>query len=206
MTAADEPLIETDSPDSSVTAGDDGSAVDRCESPDAGSPGLVLPDTGSARARQSSVALSLGLATVVVAIDQVTKHWALRALSDGNSRHVFWTLHWNLTFNSGMAFSRGQGIGPYIGALAFVVVIALVLSLRRSRGVGSSIAVGLVVGGAIGNLADRLFRGDGWLHGSVVDFIDLEWWPIFNIADIGVTVGGVLILLAAVLDSRTRSR
>lgn len=153
--------------------------------------------------RRSSIRLSLGIAAIVVTIDQITKRWALNALGDGRSRHVVWTLHWNLTFNSGMAFSRAQGIGPYIGALALVVVIAMVLSLRRSKGLGSSIAVGLVVGGALGNLGDRLFRGQGWLHGSVVDFVDFEWWPIFNVADMSVSVGGVLILLAAVADSRS---
>jgi len=155
---------------------------------------------------RSSVRLSLTIAAVVAAIDQLTKHWALNTLSDGRSRHVFWTLHWNLTFNSGMAFSQAQGIGPYIGALAFVVVIVLVLSMRRSKGLGSAIAVGLVVGGAVGNLIDRLFRGDAWLRGRVVDFIDLEWWPIFNAADVGVSIGGVLLLVTAIVDSKASAR
>ena len=158
------------------------------------------------RPRIAIARLSIIVAAVVVALDQITKNWAIENLADGRARHVFWKLQWNLAFNSGMAFSKAQGIGPYIGALAFVVVIALVLSLRRSKGLGSSVAVGLVVGGAVGNLVDRLFRGDGWLHGSVVDFIDFEWWPIFNVADIGVTVGGALILLAAIFDSRTSTR
>lgn len=156
--------------------------------------------------QRSSIRLSLAIAAIVVTIDQITKHWALNALGDLRSRHVVWTLHWNLAFNSGMAFSRAQGIGPYIGALAFVVVIAMVLSLRRSKGLGSSIAVGLVVGGAVGNIVDRLFRGRGWLHGSVVDFIDLEWWPIFNVADMGVSIGGVLIVLGAIVDSKAGSK
>jgi signal peptidase II len=64
------------------------------------------------------------------------------------------------------------------------------------------LAVGLIVGGAIGNLLDRLFRAPGWFRGAVVDFIDLQWWPIFNVADIGVTVGGALLLLTSVLDGR----
>ncbi len=154
----------------------------------------------------SSIRLSLAIALIIVALDQVTKNWAVNALSDGQSRHVIWTLHWNLTFNSGMAFSRAQGIGPYIGALALVVVIVMVVSLRRSKGLGSTVAVGMVVGGALGNLTDRFFRDEGWLRGRVVDFIDVEWWPIFNVADMGVSIGGVLILLHAVLDSRTSPR
>jgi signal peptidase II len=165
----------------------------------------VVAASAPRSAGHSSIRLSLIIASVVVVIDQLTKHWAVNALSDGESRHVLWSLHWNLAFNSGMAFSRAQGIGPYIGALALVVVIAMVISLRRSKGLGSSVAVGLVVGGAVGNIVDRLFRGDGWLHGSVVDFIDLEFWPIFNVADMGVSIGGVLILLAAVFDGTSRS-
>lgn len=156
----------------------------------------------SSAPHSSTLWYSLLIAAVVLALDQWSKHWALNALADGRSRHVIWTLDWNLTFNSGMAFSRGQGIGPYIGVVALVVIVVMLLSVRRSGGRASMVAVGLVVGGAAGNLADRLFRGEAWLRGSVVDFIDFRWWPIFNIADMGVTTGGALLLLAAVFDSR----
>jgi signal peptidase II len=58
--------------------------------------------------------------------------------------------------------------------------------------------LGLVLGGALGNLADRVFRdGSGFLGGAVIDFIDLQWWPVFNVADIAVTVGGVLLVLTS---------
>ncbi len=164
---------------------------------------VVSAEDGPARpAKPRSMRLSLGIAAAIVTVDQLTKHWALNALGDGRSRHVFWTMHWNLTYNSGMAFSRAQGIGPYIGAAAFVVVIVLVFSLRRSKGIGSPVAVGLVIGGAVGNLCDRLFREQGWLRGRVIDFIDFEWWPIFNVADMGVTVGGLLIAAGAIFESR----
>ena len=59
------------------------------------------------------------------------------------------------------------------------------------------LAVGLIVGGALGNITDRLLRGEGWLRGGVVDFIDVQWWPIFNVADIAVTTGGALLLLTS---------
>jgi signal peptidase II len=167
--------------------------------------GVVPTDTHDsmpAVRRPSSLPIVLAVAVAVVALDQLTKHWALEALSDGRARHVIWTLQWNLTFNSGMAFSRGQGIGPIIGAVALVVIVAMVLSLRRASSRLATVAVGLVVGGAIGNLGDRLFRDKGWLRGSVVDFIDLQWFPIFNIADMGVTIGGVLLLIAALFESK----
>jgi signal peptidase II len=156
--------------------------------------------------KRSKLGVSLAIAALVVVLDQWSKRWALHALSDGHVQHVIWTLQFNLTFNSGMAFSRGQGIGPYIGAVALVVVVVLLLSLRRSGGWLSAIAVGLVIGGAVGNLIDRLFREDGWLRGRVVDFIDLQWFPIFNIADMAVTVGGFMLLVAAALESRSAAR
>lgn len=162
--------------------------------------------TPTSPAPASRVRFSIALALVVVALDQWSKHWALNALSNGRSRHVIWTLQWNLTFNSGMAFSRAQGVGPYIGVIALVVIVVMLLSLRRGGGVVSTIAVGLVVGGAIGNIADRLFRGRAWLHGSVIDFIDFRWWPIFNVADMGVTIGGALLVLSALFQSRKVSR
>lgn len=188
-----------------MTVPDDGLDLD-------GGADMTSADTASVVAapaavrRPASLAVTLGIAGVVLVIDQVTKRWALNALSDGRSRHVIWTIDWNLTFNSGMAFSRGQGIGPYIGAAAFVVIIVMLMSLRRSGGRLSTIAIGLVVGGAVGNLTDRMFREKGWLRGRVVDFIDPNWFPIFNVADIGVTVGGALLLVAAMVDSRPVQR
>jgi len=137
------------------------------------------------------VVLVVGL---VVAIDQLTKHWAVSQLGDGRVVHVVWTLQFNLAFNSGMAFGRGKGWGPVIGAVAMLVVVALVLSIRRQNDARMSLAVGLVVAGALGNIIDRLFRNEGWLRGEVVDFIDFQWFPIFNVADIAVNVGGVLLL------------
>ena len=139
--------------------------------------------------------LSLLIAAVVVGLDQLSKHWAVSQLNDGHTVHVLWTLRFNLAFNGGMAFGRGQGLGPIIGVIATIVVVGLVLSLRRSDGKMSVVAVGLIVGGAMGNIVDRLFREDAWLHGRVVDFIDFQWFPIFNIADICVNVGGGLLVL-----------
>jgi len=146
--------------------------------------------------------LSIAVAAVVVALDQITKHWAVNTLSDGRSRHVVWTLQWNLSFNSGMAFSRGRGLGPIIGLVALVVVIGFAVGSAKVEGRLSRVAVGMLIGGALGNVSDRVFRGDGWLHGSVIDFIDFQWFPIFNVADIGVDVGAALFVLASFLAAR----
>ena len=142
----------------------------------------------------------LALACVVVALDQATKSWALGALDNGRTVHVVWTLRFALGFNSGMAFSRAEGWGPVIGVAATLVLVYLLASLRRAGSAVSLAGLSLVIGGACGNLLDRLFRGDAWMRGSVVDFIDLQWWPVFNVADSAISVGAVLLVLAAFRD------
>jgi signal peptidase II len=147
--------------------------------------------------------ISLIIAAVVVLADQLSKHWAVNSLSDGRPRHVVWTLQFNLAYNTGMAFSRGQGLGPVIALLALLVVIVLVISTARVENRWARVAAGLLIGGALGNLIDRVFRGRGWLHGAVIDFIDMQWWPIFNVADIAVSAGAILFALTSLLLPRT---
>ncbi len=141
------------------------------------------------------------IAMVVVVIDQLTKHWAVNELSD-RTIELFWTLQLNLAFNNGMAFGQGTGFGPVIGVVATLVIVFLLASLRNETSRLSTIGMGLLIGGAAGNLIDRLFRGDAWLRGAVVDFIDFQWFPIFNVADICVNVGAVLLILGSVLSAR----
>jgi signal peptidase II len=143
--------------------------------------------------------LPIGL--IVILVDQLTKHWALNNLADRDV-DVFWTLRLNLSFNTGMAFSRGQNWGPVIGVLALVVIVGFVLSVKRQPGRLTDISVGLIIGGALGNVIDRLFRSPAWLRGAVVDFIDFQWFPIFNVADMAITIGGALLVLASWLASR----
>jgi signal peptidase II len=159
----------------------------------------MIADPPAATAeRRGGIWLAAATAVVVIVLDQLTKAWAVDALDDGRIIHVIWTLQFNLTFNSGMAFSQGQGAGPIVGVIALGVIVALLVSLGRTSSVLGAVATGMIVGGALGNVIDRLFRSDGgFLQGEVVDFIDLQWWPVFNIADIGVTVGGVLLIVSA---------
>lgn len=133
---------------------------------------------------------------MVVALDQLTKTWAVRALDDGPI-DLFWTLSLDLTFNTGAAFSRGRGLGPIIGVAAAVVALILLWTGRTVESRAGAVAVGMVLGGAAGNLADRAFRagGDGFLGGAVVDFVDLEWWPVFNLADACIVIGALLLML-----------
>ncbi len=146
----------------------------------------------SARAMRGWAPVTVG----VVIADQLTKWLAESRLDDGDV-DLFWTLRLHLSHNTGMAFSRGQNIGPIIGVVALVVIVTMLLSLKRQSGRVASLAVGMIIGGAIGNVLDRLFRSPGWFRGAVVDFIDLQWFPIFNVADMGITIGGVLLVLTS---------
>ena len=140
--------------------------------------------------------MSLLISAVIVLLDQVSKAWALRDLADGRIIQVIWTMQFNLTFNRGMAFSRGTGIGPIIGVIGLVVVALLLLSLRRADNTLTRVATGLIIGGALGNILDRLFRGSGWMRGAVIDFIDFQWWPVFNVADMAIMIGAATMMVA----------
>jgi len=156
----------------------------------------------SHRTRRGIPALTAAIAVAVLVIDQLTKRWALSALTGSAPRHVVWTLQWNLTRNSGMAFSQAQGVGPFIGIIALLVVLWLAWSTRSMTSKLASVAAGLVAGGALGNLADRIFRGGRLLHGAVIDFVDLQWFPIFNVADMAIDIGGVLFVIYIMLGHR----
>jgi signal peptidase II len=146
------------------------------------------------------VAIALG----VVVVDQLTKHWAVTYLGNERVIDLVWTLRFNLAFNNGMAFGQGRGLGPVIGIVATLVIVFLLISLRNEASRLSTIGMGLLIGGAAGNLIDRLLRGDAWLNGAVVDFIDLQWFPIFNVADMAVNVGALLLIIGSIQSSRSR--
>lgn len=143
-----------------------------------------------------SMRTSVFVAVVIAVLDQMSKAWALRDLADGRVIHVIWTLQFNLTYNRGMAFSRGTGVGPIIGVIGLVVVVMLLLSLRRTDNVLTRLATGLIIGGAMGNILDRLFRDSGWMRGAVIDFIDFQWWPVFNVADMAIMIGAATMIVA----------
>jgi signal peptidase II len=134
-----------------------------------------------------------------ILVDQLTKSWAVRRLDGDRTIDVVWTLRFNLAFNSGASFSRGQGMGKWIALVALVIVGLLVWQARKVRSRLAAVALGMIVGGALGNVIDRAFRdgNGGFLGGSVVDFIDFQWWPIFNVADMGVVVGAILLVVAS---------
>ncbi|MBW3548496.1 MAG: signal peptidase II [Actinobacteria bacterium] len=147
-------------------------------------------------------ALAVAVAGVVVALDQATKWWALGALDGARTIDLFWTLRLRLVFNSGAAFGFGATYAPVLALVAVAVVVVLLRTGRALQGVWPRLAIGLVLGGAVGNLLDRALRGGGeLLGGAVVDFIDLQWWPVFNVADMAITGGAVLLAVTARHDA-----
>lgn len=132
--------------------------------------------------------------------DQLSKSWAVSSLDD-RTIDLFWTLRLQLAINYGASFSLGAGFGAWIGLLALVVVGVLVWKGGSVRTRLGAVALGMIVGGALGNVLDRAFRGDqGFFQGGVIDFIDFQWWPIFNIADIGVVCGAILLVVSTLRD------
>ncbi|HEX2236547.1 MAG TPA: signal peptidase II [Actinomycetota bacterium] len=134
----------------------------------------------------------MATAAVVAVVDQVTKELALRSLRDGAIDLFGGAVTLRLTYNSGGAFGLLQGL-PGLFLLATLVIAGLILVW--ARGVeerGSAVALGMILGGGLGNAADRIARD---LGGRVVDFVDLHFWPVFNVADSAIVVGVCLVLL-----------
>lgn len=145
----------------------------------------------------------LGVAAVVVAFDQLTKAWALSALDD-RLIDLFWTLRLRLTFNEGSAFGLGGDRTTVVSIIALVVSAVVLRAGLRATERTWAVGLGLVLGGALGNLVDRAVReGEGFLGGRVVDFIDLQWWPVFNLADVAIVLGVAwLVVLSFRSDDR----
>ena len=143
---------------------------------------------------------AVGIAAVVIAVDHLTKWWAINAL-DHRTIDLVWKLRFNLVHNAGGAFGFGSRYAPLFALAALTMVLLLFRSGSQFAGRWPQIAVGLVLGGALGNLLDRLFRdGHGFLGGKVVDFIDIQIWPVWNVADMAISAGAVLLALTAGRD------
>jgi signal peptidase II len=139
--------------------------------------------------RRRRTLLTVSSAVLVFIADQVTKDIAVHDLANGPV-HAIGPFTFELSYNSGIAFSLASGLTLPIILVVVSVVGIVIWSTRGLPSLSGSIAVGLVLGGACGNLSDRLFRGHG---GAVVDFIGSSFWPTFNVADASVVIGAVLL-------------
>lgn len=141
--------------------------------------------------------LLYGTAALAYSLDRLTKAWATDALSGRPPVEVIpGVLHLTYTTNSGGAFGLGRS-APWLfaGATILVAGVIVVVSRHLTHPL-PAIGLGLVLGGALGNLTDRAVNGAG-LTGRVVDFIDIRIWPIFNVADSAIVVGAVLLTLSS---------
>jgi len=150
---------------------------------------------GTASVTARSPVGPLAVAGVVVVLDQLTKIWAVAALSDGPVEVIGTLLQWRLTRNPGGAFSLLTGLTPVLALLAVGMVVYIVRTTRRTDDMVMAYSLALVLGGAVGNLVDRMVRSPGILRGEVVDFIKVPHWPTFNIADCAITVGVIFIAI-----------
>ncbi len=138
------------------------------------------------------------MASAVVAADQFTKQLALDRLQEAPYDLIEGVLTFRLTYNSGGAFGLLQGF-PFVFLIAtLVIVFGIIVGVRRLTDARWAPPLGLVLGGGLGNAADRLFRDTG---GGVVDFIDLHVWPVFNVADMAIVLGALAILLVGWRDT-----
>jgi signal peptidase II len=146
-------------------------------------------------------------AAFVVVADQISKAVALATLQDGDSvRVIDGVLHWTLQRNPGAAFGIFRRAPALFTVLAIVIAAAIIVASPRARDRLNGVALGLVLGGALGNLVDRLFRPPGPFRGRVIDFIDFRVWPTFNLADSAVVIGALLLAIASFRSDRERPR
>ena len=163
----------------------------------------------SAPKRGSVRAYALGLAALVILLDQLSK-WLILAVVMQPPRQIEVLPFFNLvlTYNRGISFGMLSGDSPWqpflLAGLALVIVAGLLIWLFRQDGLLASLAIGLIVGGALGNVIDRM------IHPGVVDFLDFHvagWhWPAFNMADSAITVGVILLLLDGLFWDRERAK
>jgi signal peptidase II len=156
------------------------------------------------RSRSGRPLLATSIVLGVVLLDQLTKWWAVRDLP-GDPVHLFGDVGFVVVRNTGSAFSLFQAFTPFLAVVAIVVAVVLLRTVRKTRDTLMVVGLSLVLGGALGNLIDRLFRAPGFLEGAVVDFVHVGRFPTFNVADSAITIGAVLIVLWAIrADVRER--
>lgn len=144
--------------------------------------------------------VSFGVAGIVLVLDQATKELAVQLLADGKIDMGWFDL--NLIRNPNAAFSIPGPPGLFL-IVTVVVVFIVVRTLPSVDRLSLAFAYGLLLGGALGNAMDRVFRFPGIPRGHVVDFLDLRWWPVFNLADSAIVSGAILIAVLAWWVERT---
>ncbi|MEU4415256.1 signal peptidase II [Nocardia salmonicida] len=139
------------------------------------------------------------IAVVLFGLDLLTKCLAVAFIDPGESVPIIGDFaRFTLVRNPGAAFSMATGMTWLLTLIAAAVVIGVIRIGRTLRSLWWAIGLGMVLGGALGNLVDRLFRYPGPLQGHVVDFVAVGWWPVFNVADSAIVCGAILLVALTV--------
>ena len=156
-------------------------------------------DTAEPAARPRRLRLLLSVAAVVLTLDIATKVLAVKLLPPGQPVSIIGdTVTWTLVRNSGAAFSMATGYTWVLTLIATGVVVGIFWMGRRLVSPWWAVGLGMILGGAMGNLVDRFFRAPGPLRGHVVDFFSVGWWPVFNVADPSVVGGAILLVVLSI--------
>lgn len=146
--------------------------------------------------RKRRVTVLIGVAALAYLLDLLSKIWVVHSLEHHDPIDVFGHyLRFDAIRNAGAAFGLGQGMTIVFTVIAVGVVVVIARLSRRLYSVPWAIALGLLLGGAFGNLTDRIFRAPGGFQGRVVDFIAPAHFAVFNLADSAICCGGALIVL-----------
>lgn len=137
------------------------------------------------------------IAAGVVGLDLITKRWAAIQYADAPQTIIPGILTFRFVENPGAAFSMFEEAGPFLGLAAVIAVGIVAASLGKPRPIHEAVAFGLIIGGALGNLIDRIARGPGILDGKVIDWIDLRPIPTFNVADSAITVAVAILIIGS---------
>ena len=160
-------------------------------------------DPGASRSAGPRVLILFAIAAGVLALDIVSKAIVVATLSDRPPiRLLGGLLTLRESRNSGAAFSIGTSMTVVFTLIAVGVIVFILRASRRINSLPWAVALGLLLGGAMGNLTDRIFRSPGPFRGWVVDWIELPHWPVFNLADSSIVCGGVLMVLIAARGQR----
>jgi signal peptidase II len=171
--------------------------------------GTSLSDSGQAADRdrrtpgRSALLVFALVAAGTYLLDQGTKYLATRHLDPDRPRRVMdGFLKLSLSRNAGAAFSAGRGYTVVLSLVALCIVAVILRVARDLRSAWWAVTMGLILGGALGNVSDRLFREPGPFRGHVVDFIELPHWPIFNVADMAICGAAALFVVLSLRGVR----
>jgi signal peptidase II len=171
-----------------------------------GAPGAAGPPRPSGAAQPAAnrpavrprrrIGVLVGVAVLVLALDIISKVVVVATLSNRAPISLLGGfLHLRVSRNPGAAFSLGTSLTVLYSVIAITVIVVILRTSRRIRSLPWALTLGLLLGGATGNLTDRIFRYPGPFRGWVVDWIQIPHWPVFNLADSAIVCGGILAVL-----------